>query len=85
MIQKYTLHITDDIYIHMPHNAVILDIQEQDGSIVMWVDVDPNESIMMRHLKCRDTGMDSPHDAVYVATVQHEGFVWHFFDGGILK
>lgn len=81
-IYKYELAKTPTQLIEMPLESKILDIQVQDGCLQMWVKVDASLKLVDVKIDSFWTGHDLPSDfytGVYLATVQFEGLVWHFF------
>jgi hypothetical protein len=67
----------------MPKGAVILDAQNQGGSLAIWVMVDPGDDRVTREFRILMTGEEFEGDpGVYVATVQFGAIVVHVFDRG---
>lgn len=83
-IFKYPLEvISDDQHINMPTDAEILDIQNQDGSIVLWALVNPEPALYdCRRFRIFATGQEIPFNLnlKYIGTVQTDSLVWHVFE-----
>lgn len=84
-IYKYKLPLVFSSTILMPEGAEILAIQIQlhDNEICMWAMVDLNNVMTQRCIETYGTGHELPEDIKehkYIATVQQNGFVWHFFE-----
>ena len=85
-IFKYVLGadvLFDGKTVDMPETAVLLSIQRQDGTIVLWAEVDtsPDVKIVPRsYIGCL-TGYEPPAGKVYLATVQLDNgsFVVHIY------
>ena len=81
-IFKYELAITDRQIVKMPLPDELLDIQIQDGQPVLWAMVNPDEEEVELPILCYGTGLDIKNMGMlgdYIATIQKDGFVWHFF------
>ena len=85
-IFKYVLGadvLFDGKTINMPETAVLLSIQRQNGTIVLWAEVDtsPDVKIVPRsYIGCL-TGYEPPAGKAYLATVQLDNgsFVVHIY------
>ena len=81
-IFKYEIKSHDDP-IEMPHSAVILAIQVQDGKPMIWALVDDQAAVIERRVRVFGTGHDAEEadPEEYVGTFQlHAGsFVGHVF------
>ena len=84
-IYKYTLftqggHGATGI-VYMPVNAKILSCQMQQGSAVVWAEVNDSQPMISRNFVCYGTGFDLPdRPRKHIATLQDGGFVWHIFE-----
>ncbi len=82
-IWKYPLpYLCDRFELKMPFGARCLDVQVQNGCLVLWALVDPEATLVRQSFSCVGTGHPFDHDDLmtYIATVQGErGLVWHFF------
>jgi len=80
-IWKYPLDITDAQVLDIPMYSEPLSVGSQDGKLVLWVLVDPDNDLRPCTIWIRGTG----HDAMglnrrhFVGTAQMDGFVWHVF------
>jgi hypothetical protein len=84
-IWKYPLAITDRQTITMPRNAQLLTVQTQEGSLVLWALVRPEETGVGREIAIYGTGNPMPpYPGEYVATFSSHSnaLVWHVFDLG---
>ena len=82
-IYKYELSLTDDIQtINLPRGAHILRFGEQDGQVVMWVDVRTDNEKDLHTFLIVGTGHDiTDYPSVYLDTVQmSNGLVWHIYE-----
>lgn len=81
-IFKYPLEITDEQVLHLPMRSKFLDVQTQDGELVMWVLHDTN--LPTRKVTIRIYGTGNPvdefvDDAEFIASAQYGPWVWHVF------
>lgn len=80
-IFKYELSFSDK-FVTMPENSEIMDIQIQDGKPVMWAMVNSDTKDIVVKITSLFTGdeiqLDNSRNE-YLATIQHEGLVYHFF------
>ena len=81
---KFEFPIKDHFIINMPTGAKFLDLQVQDGTPCLWVQVYTGNKLVKREFYLYETG----HPIIpvtfktYVGTFQLDGFVWHLFDAG---
>jgi hypothetical protein len=85
IIYKYSLAVAEVNTIHAPVGAVILDIQDQNGIMSMWMLLDETElANERRRFIIVGTGKEFKHPPkgrlVHVKSVQLRGFVWHIFE-----
>ncbi len=81
-IFKYPLEITDSQEIHLSPNCQLLSVQIQNGAPTLWAMVDPDARMFPVTVYVIGTGNPVPSEvntAIYVDTVQLNGFVWHVF------
>jgi hypothetical protein len=81
-IYKYILTEVKTQLVKMPLKSEIIDIQIQDGNIVMWAIIDPQTEDIEVKINMYGTGeeiCDSNLKEQYLATVKSYGYVWHFF------
>lgn len=85
-IFKYRLPTLDfGVSIQMRAGARILSVGFQDKHLYAWAMVDLEASLADRHIRVYGTGEPLGADidaAVFLGTVQANGFVWHVFDHG---
>lgn len=68
------------IYIDATVGAKAITVQVQDDLVCVWFEVDPDKSPDQLIIYCVGTGWGRvPEGKEYFATVQHHGFVWHFY------
>lgn len=80
-IWKFSLGITSLQSFDLPLGAEILAVALQDGWPQMWTLVDPTAERHRRHFSLFGTGHEVPNfPGRHLATFQHDGFVWHFFE-----
>lgn len=63
----------------LPLGAQILDVQEQNGGLVLWALLDPGNPPEDRKIYLAFTGDTIPTATEYLTTVQFEGLVYHVF------
>lgn len=83
VIWKYPLDVTGTIDIPMPRGAVVLDVQAQHNTVVLWALVDPALSLEVRRFSVYGTGIEIEGDpGIDLATVQLFGgsLVLHVFE-----
>lgn len=85
-IHKYSLALTNEQRLNLHSGYKVLSVQVQNAIPTIWVQVDLNHAKAPATIFCFGTGheLDFPPDvtAEYIGTIQLNGFVWHFFDGG---
>ena len=84
-IWKYQLHQIEKQIIDMPIGSKILSVGSQDGELVVWAYVDPDEGLEKHKILTCGTGHDGWHvyNERFIGTVQmNNGQEWHVFDGG---
>lgn len=82
-IWKYSLHLDlESEFIEMPKGAEILSAQNQNGTVCIWVLVDPLAPKEKREIAVWGTGHKIWRDSnlQFIGTVQVEPFVWHVFE-----
>lgn len=80
-IYKYPLRVANVQTIEMPYRAELLCVALQYGEWQLWARVIPGNPLVGRRIIMAGTGQNVPYEP-YIGTVFHDGFVWHFFDGG---
>lgn len=83
IIFKYELQVQSIQKIDIPSSSEILDIQIQDGKIMMWAIVDGYLQKMENNgmqIIMYGTGQQiNLKYVIHIGTVQLSGCVWHFF------
>lgn len=83
-VHEYELSMTEDIQtFNMPKSNNILKFGEQEGKVMMWVDIRTECDIeTLIKLQIIGTGHDiGDYPAVYLDTVQmSNGLVWHIYE-----
>lgn len=65
----------------MPEGAEIISLQMQGDVPTLWAWVNPKSPMNTRAFVMYGTGWGiGDHPGKYIGTVQHEGFVWHYFE-----
>lgn len=67
----------------MPRNAKVLNLQVQNGQLVLWALIDPTVTQVFepRRFLCVGTGLlFNAVNQTYVGTCQHGEYVWHVFE-----
>lgn len=82
-IWKFRLRLTGEQTLALPRGAQILSVQDQGGSICIWVSVDTQAEPELRHFYIFETGYPIENIALkrFVGTVQQDSLVWHVFEG----
>ena len=81
VIWKFPLDICreQEVPLHRVHE--ILTVQAQGNVPMLWAMVNPATKPENVTIFCYGTGHEGVDpDAKYIATVQIEGFVWHFYE-----
>lgn len=81
-IYKYNLDLTERQTLNLPKGRKFLDVQVQNGKIVIWLLVDPNAELIGQQFRIIGTGqrLNSIPTGQYLGTVQLDSFVWHLFE-----
>lgn len=80
-IWKYALQITKRQSLTLPRGAEVLSAQNQNGVIMLWALVEPDNVKELRHFLIFGTGSLAEGFSIYVSTVQlPNGEVWHVFE-----
>lgn len=80
-IYKYPLQFAGRQEVILPADHIIFALQMQGDVPTLWVMVDPGDDSTVRVFKMYGTGQEVElcDDEQHIATVQHKGYVWHFF------
>ncbi len=63
-----------------PAGSKAISVGVQQGLVCVWYEVDPDEPMGMLTIYSVGTGFGAvPPKAEFFGTVQHNGFVWHFY------
>ena len=81
-IYKYPLEIATIQPLQVPRDAKILSVQFQNDVLCLWALVDPKKELTIRYFLIFGTGrlIENMPKTVFLATVQHAGYVWHVFE-----
>lgn len=83
-IFKYPIEITDIQTVKLPKGAVIRNAHMQNGSLYLWVEVDPHAPKEDRRIEVFGTGHHLHEDMgisrEYIGTVHDSPFVWHVYE-----
>lgn len=81
-IWKSTLTLAPSQVLQMPLGAKIVAVQDQMGELMVWYECNPDRPLSPRTITLVTTGGDLPdtHVMRYLATVQKDEFVWHFYE-----
>jgi len=84
IIWKYRLVAVSEQEIEMPLNSEILSMQSQGDGLYIWVLVNSDEPAAVRKVLMILTGkpVATIFNHRFIGTVQFDGLVFHFFDGG---
>lgn len=79
-VWKYHLRERDRC-IDVPYGAVFRAVRLHpiDGAW-LWFEVDPSANTEQREFRVFGTGHEIPDDAVYIATLFQDPFVWHLYE-----
>lgn len=77
-IYKYGLPLAERYEIRLPRGAKPLYVGEQDGALLLWAMVDPEQPRVPLEICIAGTGREWPAGFSHFATVQMlDGYVWH--------
>ena len=71
-----------DLILDVPKHTNFLTVQRQNGNIVIWYSFEKeSEQIVLRRLVKVGAGQEvNGEHLAYIATVQEDMLVWHFFE-----
>lgn len=79
-IHKYPLAITDAQILPVQVNAMPLHVDNQNGQLTLWMEVDSDRAFLAKTVYVVGTGNPIPRDAkVYVGSAIVSPFVWHVY------
>ena len=81
-IWKFVLPVTDEQDLEFPKGALFLHVGQQaaNGTVVIWMLVDPDNERVRRRVSIRGTGHPiTERGGVFLGTVITNPFVWHVF------
>lgn len=88
-IYKYQIghqeQLDSNSWVRLPLDAKILSIQEQNGILIPWAEVNPANKEWPRKIAIVGTGFafNPPEDSIYISTIQsRNGLAFHFHDYG---
>lgn len=85
-ICKYNINITNSQTISLPSGSKLLDIQVLGSCVCLWAEIEtesenPSQQVT---IECFGTGHtmseDMGIDRTYIATIQKDNLVWHFYN-----
>ena len=82
-IWKYPLEITDRQALSLPVGADILSVGNQNGTLMLWALVDPNNGVSARKIHIFGTGHQIgayPGKLRFIGTAFTGSLVWHVFE-----
>lgn len=83
-IFKYSSGTHTSFKIEMPYKAIIRSVQMQGNKLCFWAEIDEDHlhPFEQRSFSLFGTGWDLNVEdtAVYLATIQEDGFVWHVYE-----
>ncbi len=78
-IFKYPVKIVEDFIIRAPITRPLA-VQEQDGKLYLWAEVDPDSRPTTNLIGIYGTGEPMPlNPGEYITTVRYGVFVWHIY------
>ena len=81
---KYQIMLGGYIHLDLPTKAVILDIQIQEGSVVLWAILNTANPMQSRTLYSTMTGVEVDINCSYLLPIKtltdFRGLVWHIFE-----
>jgi hypothetical protein len=86
IIHKYLLHLESWQTLSLPKNYQILSVQFQAGTICLWALIDNEEQnleqVTIMIIGTGKSGIQGQYkeNYKYLATLQHNGYVWHVFE-----
>jgi len=66
----------------MPVDSKVVHFGMQNGTAMVWVEVNVTNLVALRDLRIYGTGHEIPEDSRHVGTCLDGEFVWHLYDGG---
>lgn len=79
-IWKYELEITDEQTINIPEGSVILDVLDQNGTLVLYAMVNPQHPHAEHTVRIVGTGHPLPEEpGDFINSVMMDQYVWHVF------
>lgn len=80
-VYKYALPITDEPKpILLPADAPIVLIEVQGGSLCMWVELDPEDTVVERFFCVHGTGHPIVDTRRHRGSTQMGSLVWHVYE-----
>lgn len=79
-VHKYPLAITDAQVFLVQVNAIPLHVDNQNGQLTLWMEIETTESMLSRTVYVVGTGNEVPNMATnYVGSAIVSQFVWHVY------
>lgn len=80
-IFKYNLVIDRTQTVEMPAHARILSVDNQQGNLCLWAEVDPDNYKEDRVISIYGTGNPtSSYPGIFIGSVVIDPFVWHVYE-----
>jgi hypothetical protein len=81
-IFKYPVGVIDVQKIELPKGARILCVQEQNGTLCLWAEVETPSKTTTRTIEVIGTGnpISMVDNRIYIGTAQIDGLVWHVYE-----
>jgi len=80
-IYKYRLeYLETPQIVFMPKDATVRHVGQQEGFVVIWVELDPHQTSEERTFLVAGTGYPIPDNSRYCGTASINPFVWHVYE-----
>lgn len=76
----YKFEIINQQPIYLPKTARLVFFCVQSGSFMIWVELNLKDECIARYFKIFGTGEDIEHNAVYLASLAHDDYIWHLYE-----
>jgi hypothetical protein len=84
-IYKYALPIQNEVTLEVPGHGQVLLVDEQHGSLTLWMEVDTDAPLKSRTFRIRGTGhpLGKSEGDFHVGSAKVGEFVWHVYSRNI--
>ena len=81
-IWKFPLALVDAYPVDMPRGARILSVADQNGTLCLWAEVDPEAPCETRRIRIVGSGHPVPQEPKlqFIGTAVQGPFVWHVYE-----